>query len=86
MQEAVRAALAAAEARMRKTAIILLLLSFLLCTSCAVDAKYPSKVVITANGKKYHRPKCHMAKKHVRTLTVEEAKKLGYEPCRVCKP
>lgn len=85
MLEAVRAALEAAEASMRKTAVIILLLSFLLCTAGAVGAK-SSMVVITTNGKKYHRPKCHMAKKYVKELTVEEAKKLGYKPCKVCKP
>ena len=83
---AVRAALEAAEASMRKTAVILLLLSFLLCTAGAVGAKDSSMVVITAKGKKYHRPDCHTLKKYVRTLTVEEAKKLGYKPCKVCKP
>ncbi|MBQ2617559.1 MAG: hypothetical protein IJG51_10950 [Synergistaceae bacterium] len=71
---------------MRRTAVILLLLAFLLCTTGAVGAKDSSKVVITANGKKYHRPKCHMAKKYVKELTVEEAKKLGYKPCKICKP
>ena len=86
MRAAVKAALEAAEASMRKTAVTLLLLSFLLCTAGTVGAKDSSKVVITANGKKYHRPKCHMAKKYVKELTAEEAKKLGYKPCKVCKP
>ncbi len=76
----------AVEARMRKTAVILLLLSLLMGTAGVVGAKDSSKVVITAKGKKYHRPGCHTLKKYVKELTVEEAKKLGYKPCKICKP
>ncbi|MBQ3446787.1 MAG: hypothetical protein IJG37_03985 [Synergistaceae bacterium] len=43
-------------------------------------------VVITAKGKKYHRPNCHTVKQYVKELTVDEARQLGYKPCKVCKP
>lgn len=45
-----------------------------------------SLVVITAKGKKYHRPDCRTVKQVMRTLTAEESQKLGYTPCKVCRP
>lgn len=70
-----------AEARMRKYAAVILLLLSLLGTAIASDM-----VVITAKGKKYHRSNCRTVKQYVKELTVEEAQKLGYKPCKVCKP
>ncbi|MBR1437784.1 MAG: hypothetical protein IJ587_04530 [Synergistaceae bacterium] len=43
-------------------------------------------VVVTASGKKYHKPTCKMVKQVSRTLNVRDAKRLGYTPCKVCKP
>ena len=65
----------------RKLAAVVLVLFALLGTAWAADM-----VVITAKGKKYHRPNCHTVKQYVKELTVEEAQKLGYKPCKVCKP
>ncbi|HHV80497.1 TPA: nuclease [bacterium] len=43
-------------------------------------------VYITETGKKYHRAKCRYLDKSCIEITLEEAKKAGYEPCKVCKP
>jgi len=45
----------------------------------------------SADSKKYHNPKCKAAqsiKKEnlVKFATPEVAKKLGFEPCDICKP
>ena len=42
--------------------------------------------VITPSGKKYHRQTCRYAANVKQYVTKEEAEKLGYEPCKVCKP
>ena len=44
----------------------------------------PGMVVITAKGKKYHKPGCRTVKKTYKILSVEEAKSKGYTPCKVC--
>ncbi len=44
----------------------------------------PGMVVITAKGKKYHKPGCRTVKKTYKVLTVEEARSKGYTPCKVC--
>lgn len=67
---------------MRRLAAGLLVL---LVLAVAVCAESPL-VVITAKGKKYHRADCRTVKQVMRTLTAEEAQKLGYSPCKVCKP
>ena len=67
---------------MRRLAAGLVLL-LLLAGSVWADA---SLVAITAKGKKYHRPDCRTVKQVMRKLTVDEARKLGYSPCKVCKP
>ena len=66
---------------MRKFAAVYLLLLVVIGAAWAADT-----VVITAKGKKYHRPDCRTVKQYVKELTVEEAQKLGYKPCKVCKP
>lgn len=65
----------------QKLAAVVLVLFALLGTAWAADM-----VVVTAKGKKYHRPDCRTVKQMVKELTVEEAQKLGYKPCKVCKP
>ena len=67
---------------MRRLAVGLVLL---LVLAGAVWAE-ASLVVITARGKKYHRADCRTVKQVMRTLTAEEAQKLGYSPCKVCRP
>ena len=68
---------------MRRLAVSLLLVLLMAGSVAADDA---NMVVITAKGKKYHRPDCRTVKQALRTLTAEEARNLGYTPCKVCKP
>jgi hypothetical protein len=42
-------------------------------------------VYITETGKKYHAKNCDIVKTGKKGITVEEAKKKGLEPCKVCK-
>jgi len=42
--------------------------------------------VVTKSGTKYHYATCYHARNPYKYLTKEEAEKLGYEPCSVCKP
>lgn len=54
-----------------------------------LETKKPDKTIwvyITETGKKYHRAKCRYLDKSCIEITLEEAKKAGYEPCKVCKP
>ena len=45
------------------------------------------KVCVTEKGKKYHTISCRTIKNSAVTmLAKDEAVKLGYEPCKVCKP
>ena len=43
-------------------------------------------VVVTPKGKKYHRMGCRTVRKSYRQLTVLQAQKGGYKPCKVCDP
>ncbi len=43
-------------------------------------------VYITKTGKKYHKGDCRYLKKSKVKITLEEACKRGYTPCKVCKP
>jgi len=40
----------------------------------------------TPSGEKYHLATCHMVKNVSEKITVEEAKQLGLQPCKICKP
>jgi methylphosphotriester-DNA--protein-cysteine methyltransferase len=40
----------------------------------------------TPSGKKYHLATCHMVKNVSEAITINEAKELGLEPCKICKP
>ena len=42
-------------------------------------------VYVTETGKKYHAKKCDIVKTGKKGITLEEAKKKGLEPCKVCK-
>ena len=42
-------------------------------------------VYITDSGKKYHAKNCDVVKTGKKGITLEEAKKKGLEPCKVCK-
>ena len=40
----------------------------------------------TPSGKKYHLESCRMVKNVSEEITIEEALRLGLEPCGICKP
>jgi hypothetical protein len=42
-------------------------------------------VYITDSGKKYHAKNCSAVKTGKKGIPLKEAKKEGYEPCKVCK-
>jgi len=46
----------------------------------------PESYVITPSGKKYHYPTCRTAQNIKQYISKEEAERLGYEPCKICKP
>lgn len=43
-------------------------------------------VYITDTGKKYHRGTCRFLQSSKSPLSLKDAKKRGYAPCRVCRP
>lgn len=43
-------------------------------------------VYITDTGKKYHREGCRYLEQSKIEISLEEAKRRGYEPCKVCDP
>ena len=48
--------------------------------------KKANTVVVTPKGKKYHKPDCRTVRGSSRILTVAQARKRGYTPCKVCVP
>lgn len=83
--------------RLNKFALLLLVIVILFSASsvCAKSKKNtqtkseeintaPGMVVITAKGKKYHKPGCRTVRKTYKILTVQEARSKGYTPCKVC--
>jgi micrococcal nuclease len=44
------------------------------------------EVFVTSSGKKYHAGGCRFLSKSMTPITLEDAKKRGYEPCSVCRP
>lgn len=48
--------------------------------------KRANTVVVTPRGKKYHDPTCRTVRGSYKTLTVAQARKRGYTPCKVCNP
>ena len=51
-------------------------------------ASSSATVYITANGKKYHRENCRTLTKSkaVTAVSIDEVKRKGYTPCKVCYP
>ena len=45
-----------------------------------------SGVFITSTGKKYHRANCRYLRQSKIPISLSDAKKQGYTPCKVCKP
>jgi hypothetical protein len=51
------------------------------------EVSAPATVVyITKTGKKYHRSSCRYLKKSKIKISLKDAKKNKYAPCKVCKP
>lgn len=52
----------------------------------AVEKPSGAVVYVTKTGKKYHGQDCRFLAKSKIPLSLNEAKKRGFSPCRVCKP
>lgn len=63
------------------TVFFLIITAFAFATSSLI-------VYVTANGKKYHRKSCSTLSKSrtVISLSIDDARKKGYEPCKKCNP
>ena len=71
---------------MKKSVLLTaVLIGVLVVSAIAVAAQL---VCITPTGRKYHYEGCRTLhrtpKANLRFLTVEEAERLGYQPCKVC--
>ena len=63
---------------------VALIFAFLLATTFI--KLHAQTVYITETGKKYHMKNCSTAKTGKKGIELAEAKKQGYEPCKVCNP
>jgi hypothetical protein len=61
----------------------LILLGFLLLG--AYQTSHAQTVYVSKTGKKYHAKNCDLAKTGKSGMTLTEAKKAGFEPCKACK-
>lgn len=53
---------------------------------CLIGSKLTAQTVyITDSGKKYHAKNCEVVKTGKKGVTLEDAKKKGLEPCKICK-
>jgi len=52
----------------------------------SVQQSTGSEVFITSTGKKYHRANCRYLRQSKIPISLSDAKKRGYTPCKVCKP
>ena len=52
----------------------------------SIEVQNDQMVYITASGKKYHKPGCRYLTADYSSITVEEAKRKGLEPCNLCYP
>jgi len=59
----------------------------LLSAYAAAQTKAPASTIVYAveKGKAYHKKNCKL-KTGSKGITLAEAKKKGYKPCKVCKP
>jgi endonuclease G len=55
-------------------------------TKTAPSSKSRATVYVTSSGGKYHNSGCRYLRKSKISISLEDAKKAGYEPCKVCKP
>ncbi len=67
---------------MKSQKIIFILSVFLFCITTNLKAQ---TVYITESGKKYHAKNCDVVKTGKKGIELAEAKKQGYEACKVCK-
>lgn len=51
----------------------------------AISLMKAQTVYVTESGKKYHAKNCSVVKTGKKGMELAEAKKQGYEPCKVCK-
>lgn len=65
---------------MKSVKSFLIVLLFFIVTSSKAQTVY-----ITESGKKYHAKNCDVAKTGKKGIELSEAKKQGYEACKVCK-
>lgn len=50
------------------------------------DSGRLSRVYVTKYGKKYHRPSCKHLTSTRKAINIDEAKRRGFGPCKVCRP
>jgi hypothetical protein len=62
-----------------------LILAFFLWVTLSITKVNAQTVYITDTGKKYHAKNCSAVKTGKKGIPLKEAKKEGYEPCKVCK-
>ena len=62
---------------------IIIILTFTLCT--LLNKVKAQTVYITETGKKYHAKNCDVAKTGKKGIELANAKKQGYEACKICK-
>lgn len=65
---------------MKSVKSFLIVLLFFIVTSSKAQTVY-----ITESGKKYHAKNCDVAKTGKKGIELSEAKKQGYEACKICK-
>jgi hypothetical protein len=62
------------------------ILTTLIFVLCFLNMKINAQTVyVTETGKKYHAKNCDIAKTGKKGIELKEAKKQGYEACKICK-
>jgi hypothetical protein len=62
------------------------LLLLTLIFSLLISNVYSQTVHVTKTGKKYHDGNCRYLSKSSYSISLEDAKARGYDPCSVCNP
>jgi len=71
----------------RLVVLVVLVAASLLLSGCfPIDDGGDITVYITETGSKYHRWGCQYLRQSCIPISLREAKRLGYTPCKVCKP
>lgn len=58
---------------------------FIILLFFVVNSSKAQTVYITESGKKYHAKNCDIVKNGKKGIEISQAKKQGYEPCKICK-